>query len=78
MGCPIVKESFSMKAIRVNLTFFYEPEVEEQAIKDRLEKFVASQFPEVKDYDIDWLDDGRPSSARQEEDLAKKLDRLDT
>jgi hypothetical protein len=66
-----------MKAIRANVTFFCEMEVGEQAIKERLEKFLESQFPEAKDYDIDWLDDARFLNS-QHGDLADKLDRLDT
>ena len=66
-----------MKAIRANLTFFCETEVGEQAIKERLEDFLVSHFPEAKDCNIHWLDEAGSSHARPDE-LAKSLDRLDT
>ncbi len=65
-----------MKAIRVNLTFFFdEAKVGEQEIRSRLEKLLVDQFPEVRDRDVHWQ--AAPSSGAVE-DLAAKLDRLDT
>ncbi len=65
-----------MKAIRVNLTFFFdETKVGEQEIKSRLERLLVDQFPEVRDRDLHWQ--AAPSSGAAD-DLAAKLDRLDT
>ena len=65
-----------MKAIRINLTFFYdEARVGEQEIKNRLERLLATQFPEVRDRDVHYQDG---SSAARFEDLEPHLERLDT
>lgn len=65
-----------MKAIRVNLTFFFdETMIAEHELKTRLERLLADEFPEVRDRDVHWQ--AAPSTGAPD-DLAAKLDRLDT
>ena len=65
-----------MKAIRVNLTFFYdEAKLGEQEIKARLEKLLIDEFPEVRDRDLHWQE--APTTSAKE-NLEAHLERLDT
>ena len=64
-----------MKAIRINLTFFFdETRIREHDLKARLEKLLADEFPEVRDRDVHYQDG--PFAAP--EDLMARLERLDT
>ena len=46
-----------MKAIRVNLTFFFdEARIADHEIKTRLERLLVTQFPEVRDRDLHYQD----------------------
>lgn len=67
-----------MKAIRANLTLFIDDASDaEPELRRRLEKLLRNELRDLKNWNLSW-DEDRGRSGRVPEDLASKLDSLDT
>jgi hypothetical protein len=71
-------EETGMKAIRASLTFFIDDASDEETeIRKRLEALLRAELKHLENWDLRWLDDAATFSG-ESENIASKLDRLDT